>query len=316
MDYKLKFEDFLDKMQGLLDNAKKQGHIIVRVEDLENTFPELAESEDEKIRKELIIWLKNSDGQVYPIDRYNAAIAWLEKQGQPMEINPTEFDLRLNRLLKQFETLPKEELVSSLSFYLNVVQNNGTYKSDEKTSEEAIQYLKENHSPSEISDFQAAMNIAVAKADEPKFKVGDWVIIECGEIAQIKEIKKDSRGIERYYIEWTNGMKTDCVSYFADEGFRLWSIQHVKDGDVLYCKNNGIEYIVMNKGINESGNIDSYFRYNSFSGFDIDVPSVLSAACDNITPATKEQCDTLFAKMKEAGYEWLDKERKLVKVTL
>ena len=36
------FEDFLDRMQGLLDNAKKQGHIIVRVEDLENAFPELA----------------------------------------------------------------------------------------------------------------------------------------------------------------------------------------------------------------------------------------------------------------------------------
>lgn len=31
-------------------------------------------------------------------------------------------------------------------------------------SEEAMKYLKDNHSPSEVSDFQAAMNIAVAKA--------------------------------------------------------------------------------------------------------------------------------------------------------
>ena len=34
----------------------------------------------------------------------------------------------------------------------------------QKTSEEAIRYVKENHSPDEVSDFQSAMNIAVAKA--------------------------------------------------------------------------------------------------------------------------------------------------------
>lgn len=34
----------------------------------------------------------------------------------------------------------------------------------QKTSEEALQYLRENHSPSEVNDFQTAMNIAVAKA--------------------------------------------------------------------------------------------------------------------------------------------------------
>ena len=33
-----------------------------------------------------------------------------------------------------------------------------------QTSEQAMKYLQEHHSPSELSDFQAAMNIAVAKA--------------------------------------------------------------------------------------------------------------------------------------------------------
>lgn len=42
----------------------------------------------------------------------------------------------------------------------------------QKTSEEAIQYLKENHSPSEVSDFQTAMNIAVAKAYDKGVKDG------------------------------------------------------------------------------------------------------------------------------------------------
>lgn len=35
---------------------------------------------------------------------------------------------------------------------------------EELTAEQAIKYLQEHHSPSEVSDFQAAMNIAVAKA--------------------------------------------------------------------------------------------------------------------------------------------------------
>ena len=49
---------------------------------LESLFPELAVNEDERIRKELLAWLKSQDGQTLPMDRYNAAIAWLEKQGE------------------------------------------------------------------------------------------------------------------------------------------------------------------------------------------------------------------------------------------
>ena len=77
------FEDFLDRMQGLLDNAKKQGHIIVRVEDLENAFPELAESDDERIRNEIISALKFANHKGV----YDKHIAWLEKK---VEQKPTD----------------------------------------------------------------------------------------------------------------------------------------------------------------------------------------------------------------------------------
>lgn len=81
MDNVDKNEDFLSRMQGLLDNAKKQGHIILRVEDLENTFPELHESEDEKIRKKLIEAIKG-DMVIGGAKDKQRAIAWLEKQGE------------------------------------------------------------------------------------------------------------------------------------------------------------------------------------------------------------------------------------------
>ena len=79
------FEDFLDRMQGLLDNAKKQGQIIVPIEDLENAFPELKDSEDERIRKALLSFCQNR-AYNYPNDPKYANIgnwiAWLEKQGK------------------------------------------------------------------------------------------------------------------------------------------------------------------------------------------------------------------------------------------
>jgi len=34
-----------------------------------------------------------------------------------------EFESRLNSLLKEFEYLPKEELIESLEFYINVLKN-------------------------------------------------------------------------------------------------------------------------------------------------------------------------------------------------
>ena len=80
MDHVEKFEDFLSRMQGLLDNAKKQGHIIVRLEDLESTFPELKKSEDERIKEDLIQWINEFPDTVWRGHYKKDVIAWLEKQ--------------------------------------------------------------------------------------------------------------------------------------------------------------------------------------------------------------------------------------------
>lgn len=41
MDYKEKYEEMFDKLNALIDDCKKKGHIIARVEDIESIFPEL-----------------------------------------------------------------------------------------------------------------------------------------------------------------------------------------------------------------------------------------------------------------------------------
>lgn len=84
MDKVEKIEDFLSRVQGLVDNAKKRGHIIVRVEDLENTFPELRKSNDEEKPNGGIVLEDFNGGDGF----YKINLAYLSKE-QVEEIENT-----------------------------------------------------------------------------------------------------------------------------------------------------------------------------------------------------------------------------------
>jgi len=154
--------------------------------------------------------------------------------------------------------------------------------------------------------------------NKPKFKKGDWLCEnEPNNYARFIQILEtvNVQGKERYRISRDIHNDEDIVEFgFVEKYYHKFDIQDAKDGDVLYCKSGGIEYIVMGKGVNEHGNIDSYFRYNSLNGFGVDVPSVLSSRQDDITPAAKEQREKLFAAMHEAGYEWDAENKQLRKI--
>lgn len=144
---------------------------------------------------------------------------------------------------------------------------------------------------------------------EPKFNVGDWLVCCNYEPEQII-------GIRNNMYEMSNGDIRPINMINNNHNIRLWTIKDAKDGDVLYHKSplTGIEYIVMSRGVNGFGNVDSYFRYNSEDGFGKYIPSVFNAISDDITPATKEQRDFLFQKMHEAGYEWNAEKKELKKI--
>lgn len=79
----------------------------------------------------------------------------------------------------------------------------------QKTSEEAIQYLKENHSPSEVSDFQTAMNIAVAKAYDKGVKDG---LENKGQTFTKKEV-------DDAYLAGVRDTKKELEKAMADAGY-------------------------------------------------------------------------------------------------
>ena len=257
------------------------------VEFLEDIFPELKmdkESEDERIRKEILDYIDKATG----CKRW---VAWLEQQGKPVEINPTEFDLQLNRLLVQFETLTKEELASSLSFYLNVVKNG---------------YLSDNVEPTGYNSIDPHFGEPVDKV-EPKFKVGDWCIDnEDGLVFQIVKVLDNT-----YRYRTNEGKEYSCTHYSLELDARFWTISDAKDGDVLYTpKGAGAEGIFLIKGWEQVECIGKTLC--SRIGYRVKDDEVVAGGLgaiwwegviDPFYPATKEQRDLLFQKMKEAGYK-------------
>ena len=81
MDYEKAYKNALEWAMGIYPKAAGAFK-----EDLEHYFPELAESEDEKIRKELIAFLKENHetgraDETWSLSGIECWISWLEKQG-------------------------------------------------------------------------------------------------------------------------------------------------------------------------------------------------------------------------------------------
>lgn len=87
MDYEKRYKEALEKiregLQPLSDGAKISG---VTKAFLEEVFPELKETEDERIKKELTKFLKNASGgfldTTIQCKTFGKWAAWLEKQGE------------------------------------------------------------------------------------------------------------------------------------------------------------------------------------------------------------------------------------------
>jgi hypothetical protein len=147
---------------------------------------------------------------------------------------------------------------------------------------------------------------------EPKFKVGDIIKHNKANIIYkviCKTISVDSRS---YYVEnIMTGGRIELSN--AEQNYHLWTIQDAKDGDVLVNKYGAI---FINAGSsNERGTVDCYCYLSVQNEFFIEDHKTGSWLYkETLKPATKEQCDLLFSKMKESGYEWDAEKKELKKI--
>lgn len=229
------------------DEAIKRANELLYVSDkdslqrktVEHIFPELAETEDDKIKKEL---LEN-----------------------------------LRELLEMYNTLQTSKEYSKVQSWIAWLEKQGEKKTAENT--------------------------------EPKFKPGDWIVFN-GLTLYIKEVVKG------YYRTISKGGITNSYDWGIDNVARLWTIQEAKDGDVL-ATDKYYENISIFK--------ENHFNPEDFKGFlfvhctydrnnNHFYPMLLASQEKNYRPATKEQSDLLFQKMKEKGYEWDFEKKELKKI--
>ena len=105
--------------------------------------------------------------------------------------------------------------------------------------------------------------------------------------------------------------ENEIARYVARDCFHLWTIKDARDGDVLVYNNSSVEIILLfKKWMNGVGG----GAYSYAHTFNNEILFNDWSDCGYAThPATKEQRDLLFQKMKEAGYEW-DADKKELKL--
>lgn len=346
--------------------------------DLQKMFPELKESEDEKVRKSLIDLVINYG------DRYGNKqnmLAWIEKQkvtDEEIIFRPlvgTDIRIASKQALEKID-IGKKVVLAFNGAYIPVngktvgeidseynawLEKQGKYKYTEEDINNAykcadeVQYkrgyedalkevekqgkqkpietrtigywnVQEMITPEESlgissEEWNKIEEECIFGNDKPKFKVGDWVVENepnnYARFVQILDIV-NVQGKERYRISRDIHNDEDIVEFnFVEKYYRHFNIQDAKDGDVLINWNNTV--FIFKDIADET--VKFHIAYNE-KWDAIKTPSTkfshlgLSEPQFEFHPATKEQRELLFSKMKEAGYEWDAEKKELKKIEL
>ena len=146
---------------------------------------------------------------------------------------------------------------------------------------------------------------------EPKFKVGDWVtdgVAKC-QICFIDDT-------QYWYSE--NCILGSIES--IDKKYHLWTIQDVKNGDVLafyseYKGNKMVQVGIIEKYVGKHGGCSNTFKIYVGVNWEnhLQIGEYMGCSSD-IRPSTEEQRDLLFQKIGESNYEWDDDKKELKKI--
>ena len=199
-----------------------------------------------------------------------------------------------------------------------------THFNDEFTVQDAIAWLEKQGEQKFVDKCKDCNNVkgcitctdgnqyAHITEQKPSDKVEPKLEIEKGKWYVCNTSRYTDFVVGKAYYCHKNGMlkpnENEMARYVARNCFHLWTIQDAKDGDVLTTK----DIVFIFKHMDKTGLslCKSYCEVIGNSklglGFDFSI--------NDVHPATKEQCDLLFSKMHEAGYEWDAKKKELKKL--
>lgn len=271
-----KYKEAIERAKSAI---KECGDNVGRIKMIESIFPELAESKEENIRKSILMMFRKALPDVF--NRYgtnkNDAIAYMEK---------------LKDIDKQLEDAYKtaDEVQYKRGYDFGYVE--GVAFAKQELEKQVT--IKDGNS----IDPHFGKPITTAETKTPKFKVGDWIVDKFGFVQQV--------------LDFRGGIYTCTYNSFTvicESNYHLWTIQDAKDGDVL--AEDSCIFIIQKL---EKNNTAAKTYCALYSDGDFDNGSMLYFDIDSTKPATKEQCELLFRKIADEGYEW-DAEKKKLKIT-
>ena len=149
---------------------------------------------------------------------------------------------------------------------------------------------------------------------EPKFHSGEWITNGdyTWKIIDVKPLD--------YILQSQDGNIVDDTISHVDEQFHSFTARDAKDGDVLVCPlpKGYEEQIFIFKGINSRDYVENCIEYYCRvceGEFYENKTGYMGTTSSPLYPATKEQRDLLFTKMREAGYIWDAEKKELKKIS-
>lgn len=141
----------------------------------------------------------------------------------------------------------------------------------------------------------------------PKFNAGDWILHQGTDNAfKVLEINGDT-----YKLMTVDGDTSNVNYNDVDRNARLWKIDDAKHGDVIF----------FDGGVGIFKEISSEMKDHIISPCYWDIENGHLYHSDHhwmvgkdVHPATKMERSTLFQKIREHGFRWYDREKKLVEV--
>ena len=315
MDYEKAYKDALERAKKLYE----QGTIT---ESLSNVFPELKESEDEKISREITEFiLTHRIDEPNDIEDTNSWLVWLEKQGNTNEtIDSDELAQGILRgaainLITWIDYNAAEGNMCLSNVQCKEIENALVRGDWNKIYAYMKKKLEKQDEKKHIFDF---IDWQPSKVDgkihniynsgvEPKFKVGKW-ITDGKALLRIIKFETDYG----YELKAIDGEVFHFVSPdLVEANYHLWTIADAKDGDVLAFEDDS--YILLVKELHSTiyGMRVSCYCHVLIGKFET---AEYQIRVDGLYPATKEQRDLLFAKMHEEGYEWDAIKKELRKI--
>ena len=278
----------------------------------EDIFPELKEDDTERIRENCIHFLELQKQHHAATFEIEECIDWLEKQGEQKPcmiqwkgdnlkevISFTGKDKNFEKWFKSFEEY--EKYVHEHNDIFKLFNENGNHYEIPVGA-----WIVKTPDGYNIAS-NAVLKQKSADKIEPKFKVGDWITSNLSNSSNLLRII----GIDEtnYEVVTPQGSSGVPSIRYIDKHFHLWTIEDVRDGDVLVHSSFMFDDFIFI--YNNTSILQAYCYYsnekNRFIIEDRGHPCPWNM--QEVTPATKGQRELLFQKIKESGYEW-DTEKK------